>query len=192
MSLIWKPLKEIWANAGNTNTFEPKTFQARSYSHWKYVDKIKNFVVFNDYSYSATTSKHQFKMRHFLRTELGVNMDKVVYINQPESLDRGIFLDSFYATLALAEFRLKLPNRRAAFYKDQKSIIDNCKKNIKVLKNLGATAKIKLTNHRINARVDEEQRLTDQREKSKAARSVRKAVVNEFKSQYESTQAVEV
>lgn len=79
--------------------------------------KVKGQVVFNDYKYSVTTNKHQSEMKRFLKTELKIK--SIVYVDQRESLSDGIFLDSFYGTLALAEYRLKLPNRRAAFYEDQ-------------------------------------------------------------------------
>ena len=186
----FKPRLKVWRNSTGKNVFDPETFQATSYSHWMYVKKIKGQVIFNDYNYSVTTGKHQNEMRHFLKTELKIK--SIIYVDQRESLSEGIFLDSFYKALALAEYRLTLKNRRAAFYEDQMTIVENCKKNIAILKKLGATAKTKLANHRINAQVEETQRIESQREKSKVAKLARQTVVNEFKSQYESTQAVEV
>ena len=186
----FKPRLKVWRNSTGNNVFCPETFQATSYKWWIYVKKIKGQVVFNDYNYSVTTGKHQHAMRHFLKTELKIK--SIVYVNQRESLSEGLFLDSFCEALALAEYRLTLKNRRAAFYEDQKSIIDDCKKDIAILKKLGAKAKIDLAGHRINAKTEEELRLAKQREKSKVAKLARQTVVNEFKSQYESTQAVEV
>lgn len=186
----FKSRLKVWQGSNRKNVFNPETFEGTSYGWWIYVKKIKGQVVFNDYSYSVTTNKHQGEMKHFLRTELKVK--NLIFVDQRESLSSGIFLDSYYETLALAEFRLKLPNRRAAFYADQKSIIDNCKKQIAILKKLGAKSKLTLVNHRVNAKETETRRLESQREKSKAARAARLAVVNEFKSQYESTAAVEV
>lgn len=192
MSLNWKPRKKVWANHCNKNVFNPETFEAFSYNWWKYVTKVKGQIVFNDHSYSVTTNKHQGEMRHLLRTELGLNLENIIFVNQRESLSSGIYLDSYYETLALAEVRLKATGRRAAFYADQKSIIENCKKNIAILRKLGAKAKIKLVNYRVNAKNSETERLERQRVKSQAARVARQAVLTEFKSQYESTSAVEV
>ena len=158
----FKPRLKIWQNTSRNNIFDPSTFQATSYKWWVYIKKVKGQVVFNDYKYSVTTNKHQSEMKRFLKTELKIK--SIVYVDQRESLSDGIFLDSFYGTLALAEYRLKLPNRRAAFYEDQKSIVENCKKQIAILKKLGAKAKTKLSNHRINAKTNEESRLTMQRE----------------------------
>lgn len=186
----WKPRLEIFQGSNRKNTFDPKTFQARSYQHWVYVLKIKGQVIFNDYSYSVTTNGHQGEMKSFLRSELKVK--NMIFVDQRQSLTSGLFLDSHYEKMALAEFRLTLKNRQADFYKDQKTIVETCKKEIAKLKKLGAKAEMTLVNHRINAKERETKRIETQREKSKIAREARKAVVTEFKSQYESTSAVEV
>lgn len=186
----FKPRLKVYKGSNGKNVFNPEKFEATSYSWWVYVRKIKNRVVFNDYSYSKTTNKHQHEMQYFLRTELKV--ENIIFVNQKQSLTNGLFLDSDYGTLALAEFRLSLPNRKPQFYVEQKNIIDNCKKQIAILKKLGAESKTTLISHRANAKEVETLRLERQREKSLIARKKRQAVVNEFKSQYESTASIEV
>ena len=185
----FKPRLKIWQGSNRKNEFNPETNEARSYNHWVYACKIKGQWVFNDYRYSVTTSKHQGEMRHFLRTEMKVK--NMIFVDQYESLSSGLFLDSIYKRMALAEVRAK-NSSRPAFIKDQNGIITTCKKDIVILKKLGAKAQKTLVNHRINAKQSEMQRLERQRAKSKAARDARNEVVAEFKSQYESTAAIEV
>lgn len=56
-----------------------ETLEARSYEWWAFVKKIGNKVVFNEYRYSATTSKHQIQMR-ILLDHLNIGIDMVVSI----------------------------------------------------------------------------------------------------------------
>lgn len=185
----FKPRLKVWQGSNRKNVFNPETFEGTSYGWWIYVMKVKGQVVFNDYNYSSTTNKHQGEMRHFLRTEMGIK--KMIFVDQRQSLSSGIFLDSHYEKMALAEVRLKNA-KRDAYAKEQKEIIDTCKKEIAILKRLGAKAEMTLVNHRVNAKNSEAARLARQREKSRAARAARQAVVTEFQSAYESTSAVEV
>lgn len=55
-------------------TFDPKTNQAYSYKHWCFVAMIEGKLVFNNYRYSVTTSKHQSKVRSLL-SSLGIKID---------------------------------------------------------------------------------------------------------------------
>lgn len=188
----YRPRLKIYKGSNNKNVFNPETFEATSYNWWIYVAKIKGVVVFNDHNYSVTTRQHQYEMKSFLKETMKVNMKKVVFVDQRQSLSSGLFLDSHYWNLALAEVRLKAKNRRESFYKDQKNIIANAKKEIAILKRLGAKAEKSLVNHRLNAKESEAKRLESQREKSKEARAKRQAVLTQFKDAYESTSAVEV
>lgn len=51
-------------------TFNPRNLEAYSYSWWQFVKIIDDVLVFNSYTYSNTTTRHQWKVRHVLR-ELG-------------------------------------------------------------------------------------------------------------------------
>lgn len=55
-------------------TFNPKTIEAYSYVWWKFVGVVEGKVVFNNYRYSKSTSKHQSKVRQLLQ-ELGIKID---------------------------------------------------------------------------------------------------------------------
>ena len=58
-------------------TFDPETMIADSYDWWHFVERINGKVVFNNYNYSNSTSRHQSKVRELLR-ELGIKVDVVV------------------------------------------------------------------------------------------------------------------
>lgn len=64
-------------------SFDPETYEAHSYRWWLFVKVIGDKVVFNDYSYSPSTSKHQNKVRSLLN-QLGINVD--VCIHAPKGL----------------------------------------------------------------------------------------------------------
>lgn len=53
------------------------TETAYSYGWWRFVQRINGKLVFNNYSYSPSTIKHQYKVRHLL-DELGKQIDLVV------------------------------------------------------------------------------------------------------------------
>jgi hypothetical protein len=55
-------------------TFNPKTIEAFSYKWWKFVGIVDGKLVFNNYYYSPSTSKHQAKVRSLLN-ELGIKID---------------------------------------------------------------------------------------------------------------------
>lgn len=55
-------------------TFNSDDVQAYSYGWWKFVDKIGDNVIFNDYNYSNTTRRHQWDTRS-LMYKLGINID---------------------------------------------------------------------------------------------------------------------
>lgn len=183
------PRKNIWSGSSRKNTFNPDTFQGHSYGWWMYVSKVKGVVVFNDYNYSVTTRKHQSEMKHFLKSVMGIQ--HMVIVDQSESLSSGLFLDSHYNRLALNEVRLKAA-KRPDQVKEFEAAIEYCKKQIATLKKLGATAKMTLVNHRVNAKNSEASRLERQRVKSKLARDKKNALLIQFKEVNESTAAVDV
>lgn len=75
----------VYKNSTGSNKFNPETLEAHSYDWWKYVAKIDGKVVFNNYSYSVTTSGHQSAMRSLL-SELGIKID--LFIEAPQGLDK--------------------------------------------------------------------------------------------------------
>jgi hypothetical protein len=65
-------------------SFNPETMIAKSYDWWIFVKMINGKVVFNNYSYSNTTCKHQSKVRSLL-SELGIKID--IFVKTSISLD---------------------------------------------------------------------------------------------------------
>lgn len=61
-------------------SFNPDTCQAYSYGWWRFVDCINGKVVFNDYSYSNSTNKHQSKVRNLL-AEQDIKIDLFVKVH---------------------------------------------------------------------------------------------------------------
>jgi hypothetical protein len=55
-------------------SFNPETKTALSYNWWEFVKVIGGKVVFNSYRYSATTQKHQSKVKDLLSL-LGIGID---------------------------------------------------------------------------------------------------------------------
>lgn len=55
-------------------SYDPILRQAVSYNWWVFVKVIEGHLVFNNYSYSNTTSRHQWKVKRLLET-LGVKID---------------------------------------------------------------------------------------------------------------------
>jgi hypothetical protein len=58
-------------------SYSPEKRQALSYHWWTFVKVIGGLTVFNAHNYSATTIKHQYKVRA-LMNELGHNIDLIV------------------------------------------------------------------------------------------------------------------
>ncbi len=81
--------------ASNYNvTFDPKTCSAFSYSWWKFVGIVEGKVVFNNFRYSNTTSKHQSKVRSLLK-DLGIKIDIEMPLPKglPGSYRRGLGME---------------------------------------------------------------------------------------------------
>lgn len=88
-------------------TFNPETIRAYSYNWWRFVDVIDGLVVFNDYRYSATTSKHQSKVRGLME-DLGIRID--LFISSPrglQSLDSALEFYSIEHNLTRQRFLKK-------------------------------------------------------------------------------------
>lgn len=71
-------------------TFNPQTCEAFSFSWWRFVAKINGKLVFNNYRYSATTSKHQSRVREVLR-ELGIKID--VSLSLPKGINSNSMVE---------------------------------------------------------------------------------------------------
>ena len=64
----------IYQSSNYNCTFDPNKVEAFSYKWWKFVGVVEGKVIFNDYRYSKSTSKHQSKVRRLLQ-DLGIHID---------------------------------------------------------------------------------------------------------------------
>lgn len=90
-------------------TFDPETCQAYSYDWWRFVDRINGKVVFNDFSYSLTTCRHQSKVRGLLR-QLGIEIN--LYVECPKGLQERGALEG-----AIRRYNNQIESLRAAIAK---------------------------------------------------------------------------
>lgn len=72
--MTFKKRSGIYSNSTGSLTFDPIKLEAHSYRWWKFVSRIDGLVIFNNYSYSVSTSKHQSKIRSML-DQMGIKID---------------------------------------------------------------------------------------------------------------------
>jgi len=188
----FRPRLKIYKSSTGNNTFNPETFEARSYNHWLYVMKHKGHIIFNDYNYSVTTNKHQGETRRLMRNELNLNMDKVIYVNQRESLSSGIMFKPFLDAIALATIRLNSKGKSGDYKASQKMIIETNTMQIKQLKKLGFKPETTLKECLERQQKNETYRLERARLKSQAARAKKQALLTQYKDVMKSTDAVTI
>ena len=78
-----KYYKRLKVYKANNVYFNPETIEAESYGWWEFLKVIGGKVVFNDYRYSVTTTKHQSKVKGLLR---GLDIKVDLYVQAPEGL----------------------------------------------------------------------------------------------------------
>lgn len=76
-------MKRAQVYKGNNVIFYPETLEAFSYGWWKFVGTVEGKVIFNNYRYSMSTSRHQSKVRALLK-ELNIKID--IEMPLPEGL----------------------------------------------------------------------------------------------------------
>jgi hypothetical protein len=92
-------------------TFNANNLEAYSYGWWKFVSVINDKVVFNNATYSNTTSKHQSKVRR-LMSEKAITIDLMLqFTNKSLSLD-SLQDEIRYTKDAIKELELILTNPR--------------------------------------------------------------------------------
>ncbi|MGL4335365.1 MAG: hypothetical protein ACRCST_00620 [Turicibacter sp.] len=187
----FRPRLKMWTDGVN-NKFNPETFRAISYNWWTYCIKLKNgLVIFNNYSYSVSTSGHQNSMLKLL-DQLGIPESKIIMISQRESLDVGIVLDSIYTKMYLAEFTLTRKGLRKQKYKDCEKTIESCKQKIKTLRAAGGKTLNNLKNLKTETIQKEIDRLECSREKAQKLRAKQKPIIKELKPKLNDLNALDL
>lgn len=111
-----------------------KELSAYSYDWWLFLTKIGDKVIFNNYSYSPSTSGHQSKVRRQLEA-LGIKID--LFITAPKGLDKLDIAITHYENL-IAGFTNDLLTKR--LHKKTRVAhlgqIEDWREKIKVIKDL--------------------------------------------------------
>lgn len=118
----------------NNVSFDPIECVAVSYNWWLFVKRFGKVVVFNDFSYSVTTSRHQNRVSTLMR-QLGI--EATLSIEAPgglQDLDSAIRL---YKN-RIQELQQAIDKRfsRKAKNKERRALISDLKKKIKVVERL--------------------------------------------------------
>lgn len=154
-------MKRTQIYKGPNVTFDPKTKKAYSYGWWLFLAEIEGVLVFNNYSYSPSTTKHQYKLRALLR-QLNIKIDiempihgglseTIPLLKQIEIAETEV-CEKFWAQLVKnidkAERKKNLARSNAQKYLD--THIKNLSNILGVtinLENLTELAEIELTGH---------------------------------------------
>lgn len=114
--------------------FNPKTLESTSYNWWNVTLKIGNKLVFNNYSYSNSTAKHQSKIRAVL-SELGIKID--YYVQAPQGLKNLDSAINYYKNrITLLTNEMNKPRSHKAKNIERKAAIKNYKNDIKLVEKL--------------------------------------------------------
>ena len=176
----FSPRLNIFKNGRGKNTFDLFELEATSYGWWVYLKVINGCLVFNNYSYSNTTSKHQSDCRYLL-DQLGIKPDLVVY--QRDCLSNGLneSLVEAYKSIYLSEYRLTKKGLRDSTKACFESIIEANLEHISSIESLGFTI---TNNDKANLKKAvierEESRLERQREESRKRRELINSVSEEL------------
>jgi hypothetical protein len=109
--------------------FDSAKIYATSYVWWKFVAIIEGKVIFNDYRYSVTTSKHQCKVRS-LMTQLGIKIDITMPVPKGlqcySSLSEAILAAEEHLCDVISESELKREERnlKAKHRRNAKKLTD--------------------------------------------------------------------
>ncbi len=114
--------------------FNPTDTTALSYGWWLFVKKIKGKTVFNNYNYSPTTIKHQYKTRRLLES-LGIPIDAT--IEAPQGLQAIESAIPYYES-KIAELQAQIAKPRSQLAKniERMNTIKTYETQIKLAKQL--------------------------------------------------------
>lgn len=130
--LFYFPRADIW-KASNVS-WNPKTEIALSYNWWIFVARIGGKLVFNSYSYSSSTARHQSKMRNFLRDQ-GIKID--LFIHAPDGLQKLETVIPFYLNaIKMLQAQIDKPRSRPETNRERRQIIAGHKITMQKVKDL--------------------------------------------------------
>lgn len=116
---------------GANVTFDPEKVEATSFRWWYFVKRIGGKVVFNDYSYSSYTRRHQNKVK-LLMKELGIKTD--VIIEAPGGLQNlGAAIQHYNSKIKGLIAAIQKPGSRAAKNKERARDVRDLQKRVQTL-----------------------------------------------------------
>src|SRR6266700_3622119 len=128
--LSYYPKLKVW-KASNV-AYCPETETATSYDWWVFVKRINGKLIFNNYSYSNTTNRHQHKVNIFL-SQKEIKIDHFIHAPQVlKNLSRAI---SHYKYM-INKLQKEIDNPKSREIKNQKRrlIIKEFEKSLKIIK----------------------------------------------------------
>lgn len=139
-AIPWKPRLGIFKHQRRSIvTFDPHKMEAVSYGHWVFFKVINGKTVFNDYSYSMTTNRHQSEVQALLR-QLGIKIDLTVRtrlsLHDSDALSDA--LKDLYIRQEELYIAMKRRGARVSTNKDRRRSLMSIKREIRALKGLGA------------------------------------------------------
>lgn len=129
---------KIFKNSTGTLTYDPALCEARSYRWWVFVKKIRGVVVFNDYSYSVSTSAHQSAVYGLIRKQFGESNIVTVAIHGGLQLFESEALPPLYETAAELTLKLKRKGLKAETKDRAAAALERVREQIKTCRALGA------------------------------------------------------
>ena len=125
---------DIYKNYKGSNRVDPKTMEAHSYQWWKYLMKVDDLLIFNSYTYSNSTSKHQVHTLNLLRS-MGKKPD--VYIECHQGLGSWeTAIADYEVRIAGLEKLIATPKTRKAKNEERKATIEHFRGKIEIIKAL--------------------------------------------------------
>ena len=115
-------------------TFDPIQCRVYSYDWWRFVDRIRGKVIFNSYTYSNSTVKHQFKLRRLLES-LNINVD--IMLKAPRGLqDLDSAVRYYESEIEALESAINAPGSRSKTNVKRRDQIEFYKSQIMIIKDL--------------------------------------------------------
>lgn len=134
----FKPAIKFYSRLGvfkaSNVTFDPSTIYATSYRWWDMVKVIGGLVVFNDYTYSPTTSQHQSKVKSLME-QLGIKIDVTIEARKGlQSLDTA--KTDYLSNIVALKAEIAKPKTRAGKNLERARTIKEIEAKIKLVDDL--------------------------------------------------------
>ena len=126
----------IYKNHNGSNRFDPVKFEAVSYDWWIYVKDFNGIKVFNTYSYSPTTCKHQSNMRGLLM-DLNERLEVYWELEVPRGLqDLKSGVEYYKSKIETLQELISKPRTHKAKNEERRAIISQYETKIEMLNRL--------------------------------------------------------